>query len=53
LVRVDLPIGFCKKYVEENKKRHKPAPFKFFKGLTTPTDHGFYGKKRLDGKGFV
>jgi len=34
-------------------RRHKPTPFAFSRGITTPTDHGFYGKKRLDGKGFV
>jgi hypothetical protein len=38
---------YCKKYVEENKRRHKPPPFKFSKGLTTPTDQGFFGQKRL------
>ena len=50
------PMGcYCQKYVDENKRRHKPKPFQFSKGLRTPSggDRGFYGHKRLDGKGFV
>lgn len=46
---------YCQKFVEENKRRHKPPAFQFPKGLRTPSggDGGFYGHKRLDGKGFV
>lgn len=46
---------YCQKFVEENKRRHKPPAFQFPKGLRTPSggDRGFYGQKRLDGKGFV
>ncbi len=44
---------YCKRYVDEARRRHKPPPFQFAKGLRTPSsgDRGFYGHKRLDGKG--
>ena len=47
--------GYCKKYVEENKRRHKPKKYQQPVGLRTPSggERGFYGHKRLDGKGFV
>jgi hypothetical protein len=46
---------YCQNYVDECKKPHKPKAFQFAKGLRTPSggDRGFYGHKRLDGKGFV
>jgi hypothetical protein len=46
---------YCEKFVEENRRRRKPPAFHFPKGLRTPSggDRGFYGQKRLDGKGFV
>jgi Fe-S-cluster containining protein len=52
---LDSESGFCDKYFEESRKRHKPKPFQFAKGLRTPSsgDRGWYGHKRLDGKGFV
>jgi hypothetical protein len=46
---------YCQKYVDECKKPHKTPAFNFPTGLRTPSGggRGFYGHKRLDGKGFV
>ena len=51
----DVEYSYCKKYIEEERRRHKPPPFQFAKGLRTPSsgNRGFYGHKRLDGKGFI
>lgn len=50
-----LQDSYCQKYVQESLVKRPRTAMVFPKGISTATGEvrGFYGKKRLDGKGFV
>ena len=52
---LDLEHGFCDKYVEQARVRHKAPPHRINETLRTPSsgNRGWYGKKNIRTGGFA